>query len=454
MRDPASFRDPDSTVFYDGEEILRGLSPRGLADWEALAATPLYAQLQEEGKLVPTERADGRDGYAAVLRHERVPFVSYPYEWPFGMLREAALLQLELTRRALGEGLMLKDATPYNVQWRGTRPVFVDVGSFEPLREGEPWVAYRQFCQQFLNPLLLQAYRGIDFQPSLRGRLDGPTPAECRRMLRFRDLFRRGVLTNVVLHSRLERRHADRRRDVGRELRRAGFHAGLIRANVERLERLVRRLRWEPEPSEWSGYRRTDSYEERDAERKEAFVREAAATGRWRLAWDVGCNDGRFSRLAVGHAETVVALDSDHAVVEALYRALRAEDDDRILPLVVDVADPSPALGWRSRERKPLWERGRPDLVLCLAVVHHLAITRNVPLSELVDWLASLRATVVLEFPRPDDPMVQRLLAAKREGLHGDYRVDVLERALTEAFELERREELGSRLLYLARPRT
>jgi ribosomal protein L11 methylase PrmA len=454
MRDPASFRDPDSTVFYADGELLRGLSPRGLEDWEALAATKLYPRLVEEGKLVPTERAEARDGYAAVLRHEPVPFVSYPYEWPFGMLRDAALLQLELTRRALDEGLILKDATPYNVQWHGTRPVFVDVGSFERLREGEPWVAYRQFCLQFLNPLLLQAYRRIDLQPLLRGRLEGVTPRECRRMLRFRDRFRRGVLTNVVLHDRLERRHAERQPDVGRELRRAGFHAGLIRANVERLERLVRRLRWEPGLSEWSEYGRTDTYDEPDAARKEAFVREAVGSATWRLAWDVGCNDGRFSRLAAEHAATVVALDADHAVVERLYRALRDEGDERILPLVVDAADPSPGLGWRGRERRPLFERGSPDLVLCLAVLHHLAITRNVPLRELVDWLASLEATLVLELPTPDDPMVRRMIAAKREGVHDDYRVEVFERLLGEALEVRRREELGSRVLYLVTPRT
>jgi ribosomal protein L11 methylase PrmA len=454
MRDPASFRDPDSTVFYDGDEILRGLSPRGLADWEALAATPLYSQLQEERKLVATERASARDGYAAVLRHEPVPFVSYPYEWPFGMLRDAALLQLELLRRAIDEGLILKDATPYNVQWRGTRPVFIDVGSFERLRDGEPWVGYRQFCLQFLNPLLLQADRGIDFQPLLRGRLEGITPAECRRMLGFRDRFRRGVLTHVVLHSTLEKRHADRRRDVGGELRRAGFHAGLIKSNVERLDRLVRRLTWDPLASEWSDYGPTDSYDEDEADRKAAFVLGAIGSGHWRLAWDVGCNDGRFSRLAAEHAGTVIALDADHAVVERLYRALQTEGDERILPLVVDVADPSPGLGWRGRERRPLWERGVPDLVLCLAVVHHLAISRNVPLRELADWLASLDAALVVEFPTPEDAMVRRLLAAKREGVHDDYRVDVFERLLGEALEVRRREELGSRVLYLATPRT
>src|SRR5919108_6471437 len=181
---------------------------------------------------------------AAVLEHERIPFVSYPYEWTFAMLRDAALLQLELLRRALDEDLILKDSTPYNVQWRGARPVFVDVGSFERLREGEPWAGYRQFCTLVLYPLLLQAYKGVPFHPWLRGSLEGIEPGEMRRLLGFRDRFRRGVLSHVVLHARLEGRYSDR--DVKGELRQAGFHAELIRANARKLRKLVERLEWEP----------------------------------------------------------------------------------------------------------------------------------------------------------------------------------------------------------------
>jgi hypothetical protein len=432
-------------VYSPDGEVLRELSPRGREDWEALEPTRFFRRGLADGRIVATEEVA-----PGLLRHERVPFVSYPYEWPFEMLRDAALLELGLLDEALGDGFVLKDGTPYNVQWRGSSPVFVDVGSFERLREGEPWAGYRQFCTLFLYPLLLQAYRGLPPQPWLRGSLEGIEPRQARALLRGRDLFRRGVLTHVVLHDRLEARHADRARDVRAELKRAGFRKELIQANVRRLRRLVERLEPKRGRSAWAGYRELAPYSAADAERKERFVREAGSAT---LAWDLGCNDGRFSRAL--EAETVVALDGDERVAGELFSALRSENSRTILPLVVDLADPSPGLGWRGLERRRLEERGRPDLVLCLALVHHLAIGRNVPLEELVAWLQGLGAHLVVEFADRDDPMVQRLLAAKRAETHEGYGRKTFERVLQEYFEVERAEELesGTRTLYLARPR-
>jgi hypothetical protein len=443
--------------------VLRALSERGLADWEALAATAFFRGKVAEGKLVATERVAEPKGLpeelangtvAGVLRHERVPVVSYPYEWTFGMLKEAALLELELLLAALDEGLVLKDGSPYNVQWRGTRPTFVDVGSFERLREGEAWAGYRQFCTLVLYPLLLQAYKGVPFQPWLRGSLEGIEPAEMRSLLGFRDRFRRGVLSHVVLHARLERRYADR--DAKGELARAGFHAELVRANARKLVKLVSRLEWEPGQTAWSGYGEANPYGEADAAAKEAFVREAAGTRRWRLVWDLGCNDGRYTRAAASEAEYTVAVDADVAVVETLFRALRSEGSETILPLVGNVADPSPGLGWRGRERLPLADRGRPELTLCLALVHHVALTANVPVRELLDWLASLRTALVIELPTREDPMVERLLARKAPGANPDYEVETFERALAERWQVDRREVLpsGTRILYGATPPT
>src|SRR6478672_5908420 len=247
--EPASFRDPEARVVYSASgEVLRELSPRGREDWDALERTRFFRRALEDGRIVATEELE-----PGLLRHERLPFVSYPYEWPFEMLRDAALLQLELLDEALAEGFVLKDGSPYNVQWRGSQPVFIDVGSFERLRAGEPWAGYRQFCMLFLNPLLLQAYKGVDVRPWLRGSLAGITPAEARHVLGGRDVLRRGVLTNVALHARLERKHDESSRDVKTELKRAGFKTELIAANVRRLEKLVRALEWKPGATEWSG---------------------------------------------------------------------------------------------------------------------------------------------------------------------------------------------------------
>lgn len=461
--EPGSFRDPDSRICLRDGRVLRLLSQQGASDWCALATSPLFAALESERKVPRTRDVSGDPVLAdmldadveAVLEHEAVPFVSYPYEWSFSMLQDAALLQLELVRRSVESGMILKDSSPYNVQFVGGRPLFIDVGSFERLREGEPWCGYRQFCMLFLYPLLLQSWRGIPFQPWLRGSLAGITPQECRSCLSLRDRFRRGALTHVVLHARLERGLEDADFDVKGEIRRAGFKKELIVANVKGLERLVSRLRWRPEGSAWSGYEPTTSYSDDDAGRKAEFVAEAVAVESPRLVWDLGCNDGRFSRIAASVADYVVAIDSDAAVVDRLYRALKRGGVADILPLTLDLTDPSPGLGWRGLERAPLEARGRPDLALCLALVHHVSITGNVPVAGFLDWLQRLAASVVVEFPTPDDPMVKRMLGRKRQADHHDYRRDWFERCLDERFSVERSEVLasGSRVLYRARSR-
>jgi SAM-dependent methyltransferase len=456
--EPGSFRDPESRVFYAGDDVYRAVSPDGLSDFEALQATGLL----DDERVVRTERAEDTAALrgllvhepAAVLRHERIPVVSYPYEWTFSMLKDAALLQLDLLLAALDHDLVLKDATPYNVEFKGAKPVFVDVGSFERMREGEPWVGYRQFCMLYLYPLVLQAVKGVPFHPWLRGSIDGITPPQMRALLSFRDRFRKGLFTNVFLHARLEARYADRPDQVKQEVKRV-FKKELFVANVRKMRKLVERLSWDPPEGVWTAYGERNSYTDDDARRKDEFVREVGSSRDWNLVWDIGCNNGRYSRIVSGRARTVVAVDADQGPVELLYRDLRSEGQERILPLTMNLADPSPGLGWRGRERQALPDRGTPDLVLALALVHHVAISANVPVKEFVDWLASLGAALVIEFPTREDAMVKKLLAPKREGLHPDYELGFFERTLNDAFEVERSERLesGTRVLYYARPK-
>lgn len=448
-------------MFTTPEGVFRVLSATGLEDWQALERSALWRELRAERRVVATEPAESdglpgllTDAPAGVLRHERVPFLSYPYEWPFSMLKDAALLQLELCRRALREDLALKDASPYNVQWLGTRPVFIDVGSFERLRPAEPWAGYRQFCMLFLYPLMLQAYKDLPYHAALRGSLDGIAPQDARAMLAG-ERFRKGVVSNVLLHARLESRYAAAEGGaVKQEMRRAGFSKELLAANFGKLEKLVARLEWQPGETAWTGYGEDNTYDGAAAGRKADFVRETAARRRSALTWDVGCNDGRYARIAAEHAELVVALDADHATVDALYRQLREERREDILPLVMSVTDPSPDLGWRGRERASLERRGKPELALCLAVVHHVCIAGNVPVAEFLDWLHALDTALVLEFPERGDPMVRRLLAGKRPGSNPDYERATFERALEERFTIDRSEPVSdTRTLYEARPR-
>jgi hypothetical protein len=461
--EPGSYRDPDSRVVVSGDAVYRVLSEDGLAEWRALRDSSLFEELSDERLIVETTEngADPLPGalekpQAGILRHERLGFVSYPYEWTFGMLRDAALLQLDLLARAIEAKLMLKDASPYNVQWRGARPVFVDIGSFERLREGEPWIGYRQFCSLFLNPLLLQAYRGVDFQPWLRGSLEGISPGEADRMFSLRDHFRRGIFTHVHLHARLEAREAAKAGgETKRELKEANFKTELIQANVGRLRKLVERLDWSPPGTAWTSYRDDNTYSDADDRAKRTFVKSAVAGVGPATVWDLGANDGAYSRIAADSASLVLAVDSDHATVEGLYRRLRAEESETILPLVADLANPSPSLGWRGLERRAFVDRGSPDLVLALALLHHLSIGANVPVREVVGWLRSLDAPAVVEFPTPEDPMVERLRSGKRDGTHPDYTIEHFEACLSDAFETERRQELpsGVRILYELKPR-
>lgn len=465
--EPGSFRDPGNQVFYLDGQVLRGLTGQAAEDWQALTSSTFFPSLLADGRVCHTELLDpvpatggSTADWAAVLRHERIPFISYPYEWSFAMLRDAALLHLEILAAALADGFTTKDGSAYNLQWRGARPVFIDVGSFEPARDGEPWAGYRQFCQTMLYPLMLQAHLGLDFQPWLRGRIDGIEASQMRRIFGGARRFSAGVLKHVHLHDAMQARHSGASTaKVRDELRDAGFSQELVLATVRAVEKLVRRLDWQPPESHWVDYQQTCSYTAADREAKERFV-EAALTGAGQpgLVLDLGANDGTYSRLAARHAAYVLAVEHDPAVVDRLYRQLRAEGEQRILPLVMDLADPSPGGGWRGVERASFADRAGADVVLALAVVHHLAIGRNVPLSEVIDWLIGFAsrsgARVVVEFVHPEDPMARRLLANKPAGLFADYQRAEFERLLGQRCVVTDRVELpgGTRTLYVGVP--
>ncbi|WP_434740193.1 class I SAM-dependent methyltransferase [Micromonospora sp. SH-82] len=458
--EPGSFRDPGNQIFYHGGDVLRGLDPTAAQQWLALSATEFFPALLAEGKVCATEPVDPvrvptGSRWATVLRHERIPFVSHPYEWSFGMLRDAALLHLEILRSALSAGFTTKDGSAYNLQWRGARPVFIDVGSFEPVRDGEPWAGYRQFCQTLLYPLLVTAHLGLDFRPWLRAQVDGIEADQMRRLFTGTRRLLRGVPAHVHLHGAMQARNAEASTtDVRAQLRAAGYSRDLALATVRGMERLVRRLDHRPSAGHWADYQRTCGYSDADREAKEGFVDTALATAGYPgLVLDLGANDGRYSRIAARHAEYVVAVEQDPDVVDALYRTLRAEGERRILPLVTDLADPSPGGGWRGVERAGLADRATADVVLALAVVHHLALGRNVPLPEVLDWLVGCvvpGGRLVVEFVHPEDPMARRLLANKPDGIFPDYRRTTFEALLTGRGRIERQRELpsGTRTLY------
>ena len=456
LPEPGSFRDRNGSVYYRDGRVFRGLSARALANWQRLQAAPFHERYRAAGRIVETWPSDEPPGpWAAVVEHARVPFVSYPYEWTFGMLKDAALLHLELMRDALAADMILKDSSPYNVQWRGAQPVFIDIPSFEPLSRGEPWVGYRQFCELFLYPLMLAAYKRMDFRPWLRGRIDGIPAEEMARLVSSRDLLRPGVLMHVTAQGALQRRYSASGRDVRGTLAQAGFDKTLILRNVEKLAALIGRLQPPAVRTEWSDYDRSHSYEAAEFARKLDFVRDAAATRGWRLAWDLGCNTGTFARVAAEHADSVIAMDGDGMAIERLYQQEKTAGGRSILPLVVNLADASPNQGWLGAERKGLAERGRPELTLCLALVHHIVIGANIPLAEFIGWLAGLGTSVVIEWVGRDDEMVKTLLAS-REDQYADYQAETFRDLLAARFDIQADAPLkgGKRHIYFAAPRS
>jgi hypothetical protein len=442
--------------------VYRALSRRALTDWEALEQTRFFARACERGQVVTTHRVELppeeletlSPTFVAALEHERVPFISYPYEWCFSMLHDAARLQLDLLLDALDEDFILKDSSAYNFQFFGSRPVLIDIPSLQRWQPGEAWVGYRQFCQLFLYPLMLVAYREVPFQPWLRGALDGITPEVCDRLLNGRHRFRRGVFTHVYLQNKLLTATAQSTSNLRRELKTSRLGKEIVTRNVRGVRKVIERLRRTGPSSEWSGYSDEHSYSEADESIKRAFVERAAGSRRWELAWDLGCNIGTYSRIVAEHAAIVVAMDGDLQAIERLYKELQAEGNDTILPLVVNLADPSPGLGWRGCERRSLPARGTPDLTLCLALVHHMVITANIPLADFVGWLAGLGSHLVIEFVTREDPMVKRLLLTK-EDIYHDYSLDNFEKCIARHFELLDRESLhdGTRVLYFLEPK-
>lgn len=434
-----SFRDPLNRVYslasYAGEgnlRIFRGLRGDALEIFQSLTEENFYRMALESGLIVSTSLLNGddenaatvmRDGWVGVLEHEPVPFVSYPYEWTFSMLKDGALLQLQLIEQSLENGWTLKDATPYNIQWHGARPVFIDVGSFEPWVAGEPWVGYRQFCSMFLIPLLLRAHLGIDHLPLLRSYIDGIPPTEAAKFFTGVKRFKKGVMSHIVFPAKVENSIAKRERDAApaKERTARAQSTAMVVGLVQSLQRLVRGLSIAMDHTDWSQYDKTHSYLDEELKAKKAFVLKHASARRRSQIWDVGCNTGTFSRLVADHCDQVISVDGDHAAVERLYLAEKKHKSN-ILPLVMNLANISPSQGWNGDERKAFDQRGKPELVMCLALIHHTRISANIPNAMFLKWLRSLDSDIIIEFVNRDDDMVVKLLTNKKEK-YEDYNI-------------------------------
>ncbi len=345
------------------------------------------------------------------------------------MLKDAALLQLDLLEEALKDGITIKDATPFNIQFVDGRPLFIDVGSFERYNPGEPWLGYRQFTRQFLFPLMLHAWAGVPFQPWLRGSMEGPSAADMKRLLGFGRRVRPSVFLHVSLQARMERNLEGQ--SVRDGLESSGMNADLILNNVRKLRALVSKIELEVGNEGWISYEEC-THVGRDRESKAEFLRAAISTNPPSRFLDLGANDAYFSEIASSEGAVAVAVDGDQPVLDAVYR--RGSDVNIV---VSDLTNLSPSQGWAGIERPDLVSRASPDMVLAYGIIHHLIYTASVPPTAVVDWLSSFRCPVVVEFVAPDDEMVQTLTANKHEDeLHPNRDKDAFIALLQRDFEV------------------
>ncbi|SMF77288.1 class I SAM-dependent methyltransferase [Allosphingosinicella indica] len=423
--EPGSFRDPGGRVFDTPGAILRSIMPSAADGFRQTRDSGFLDRLVGEGRLVPyqdvsaADRPDGLDGAAHVLEHPRLPFISYPYEWSFSLHRAAALFHLDLHLDALERGFTLADATAYNVQFDGVRPIFIDHLSLRPYVEGEIWAGHRQFCMQFLNPLLL--WSALEVQPNhwFRGNLEGISPEDTAKLLPFRKKLSWTVAVHVAAQAAMQRRSV-RTSTGSASYRQTKFPLEGAKAMLRGLRRKIAGLKPPSHATVWGDYAGRNSYQTPDAAAKAAFVAEMTAAVQPRLLYDLGCNSGDYSVVALeSGAGKVVGFDFDHGALELAYSRAAQQKLD-FLPLWLDAANPSPSQGWGQAERKGLAGRAAPDAVVALAFIHHITIGRNVPLDMAVRWIVDMAPAGIIEFPDKADPMVQSLLA-QRPDIFPDY---------------------------------
>lgn len=433
--DPGSFRDPGGRVFIAGERILRAVldanaeAYRGARDaglYDALAAQNLLLPIRE----VAASELPGQTAARHVVEHPRIPYISYPYEWSFAAHRAAALLHLDVHLAAIERGFTLSDSTAFNVQFQSTRPVFIDHLSFRPYQRGEFWAGHRQFCMQFLNPLLFWTKLKVPPNPWFRGSLEGIAPEEIAPLLPFRSKLSWTVLSHVLAQAALQRRAVAGLRAAPR-ISTGGLPRNSFVALLQGLRDYVARLEAPTEKTVWSDYAGANSYTGDEVAGKRAFVGEMVSAVMPKLLFDIGCNTGDYSEVAIeSGAGTVIGFDFDYATLDRAFNRFAASGKP-FLPLWLDAANPSPSQGWAQQERPGLKERSRADALIALAFIHHIAIGRNIPLPMALDWLIGLAPAGVIEFPSKDDPMVQRLLA-RRNDIFPDYTEEAFTSLLSE----------------------
>jgi len=410
-----SFRDPSGFLFCREGSIFRQINLVYKEEYEFLMESGLYKDLADSDLLIPHEETD-IDGPAPhtlykVIKPEKIPFISYPYEWCFSQLKDAALATLAIQKRALNFGMTLKDCSAYNVQFKNGKPIFIDTLSFKKYNEGQPWVAYRQFCQHFLAPLALMSHKDIRLNQLLRVYIDGIPLDLASSLLQFITRLKFSLLVHIHLHAKAQEYFSHKTSKITK--RKISFFSFL--GLIDSLASAIRKLRWNPQGTEWGDYYDHINYSPEGFRHKLQIVSDYLDKLNPRIIWDLGANRGIFSRIPSDKGIQVISFDADPAAVEKNYMQCVSTGNKNILPLLMDLTNPSPGIGWSNEERSSLIERGPADMAFALALIHHLAISNNLPLNEIADFFSRICDSLIIEFVPKEDSQTQRLLSARKD---------------------------------------
>ena len=444
----SSFRDPSGFVFQNKGVLYRQVNKVFKEDFDQFIKSGCYAHFAKNNWIVPHEEIgenfSGSPDWYKTLKPQRIPFISYAYEWSFDMIKDAALLVLQMAREAMRFGMMLKDATPYNIQWRKGKPIFIDTLSFAKYDPSKPWIAYRQFCENFVSPLVLMHHRSQPLQAMLLAYPEGIPLTITRSLLPWTSFFFFYTYLHVHLHSKWSIKKI-----ANTPVTQTTFSEKKMTQILESLTALVQKKYWKDKPTTWNQY--YDEANERDdyLPKKKEIIQHWLAETDFRSAIDLGANTGEFSHLLAIKDIPVVAVDFDHSVINRLFIKVRSEEKN-ILPLVVDLANPSPAIGLNNTERAAFSERIHVDLGLALALVHHLVIGKNIPFEQVSMFFEKITDQLIVEFIPKEDEKVQLMLKQK-EDIYHDYSEENFVKAFGKHFSVRDKKPVpgSKRVLYL-----
>ncbi len=447
---PSSFRDPSGFLFYQNGLIYRQVNIIYKENYDYLMNSGLYKILTDSELLIPHDEVDTdyarTDSAYKILKPELIPFISYPYEWCFSQLKDAALTTLEIQKKALNFGMVLKDSSAYNIQFLKGKPIFIDTLSFEKYREGHPWVAYRQFCQHFFAPLALMSHKDILLNQLFRVYIDGVPLDLASSLLPLHTCLKLSLLSHIHLHAKSQKYFAGKTVNISKHKMGRLSLLGLI----DNLESAIKKLKWRAKGTEWDKYYEDTNYSTDAFKHKKQLVTEFVDKINPKNVWDLGANIGIFSRITSKKKIQTISFDIDPACVENNYLECIEKRETNILPLLVDLANPSPSIGWEHGERMSFMERGPADTAIALALIHHLAISNNLPLNKIAEFFSKICNSLIIEFIPKNDSQVQRLLSTRKD-IFSDYTQRVFENEFSKYFTIQNSVTIrdSERILYL-----